>query len=130
MQFKPHHNQRQYSRSQVNIAATLTPKDGEPFGAEVADLSMNGALIRTDKRLEPGTQCKLNMLLGHFRHELPLVADSTVVRCINHGIALKFDSVELESIPTIQNLIIDHAEDPEQSELEFSSHGGWVFTPR
>ncbi len=123
------HNQRQYSRSKVSIAATLTPEDGESFGVEVVDLSMGGVFIHSDKMLDAGSRCKVNMLLGHFKHELPIIADAIVIRTLENGIALRFESVKLESIPGMQNIIVDHAEDSDQAVMEFSTHGGWIFTP-
>jgi len=126
---KLYHNQRQYSRSQVSIAATLTLHGGEAFGVQVADLSMGGMFIHTDTVLEAGIQCQVSLLLGHFKHELPMIADAVVVRVFKDGIALKFKSIQLESVASIQSVIVDHADDPEQAELEFSSHGGWIFSP-
>jgi len=126
---KLHHNQRLYSRSKVSIAATITPTDGEPFGVEVVDLSMGGMFIHTDHSLEDGATCQVSMLLGHINHELPILADAVVVRTVQDGIALRFESIKLENIASMQHLIVDHADDPEQTALEFSSHGGWIFTP-
>jgi len=126
---KLYHNQRQYSRSKVAIAATLTPEGGDSFGVEVVDLSMGGVFVHSDQALKPGSLCQVNMLLGHFKHELPLVADAIVIRSIKEGIALRFEDVKLESIPAMQNVIVDHAEDPDQVAMEFSSHGGWIFSP-
>ncbi|MFQ5345802.1 MAG: PilZ domain-containing protein [Mariprofundus sp.] len=126
---KLYHNQRQYSRSKVSIAATLTPEGGEAFGVQVADLSMGGMFIHTDTVLEVGARCKVSLLLGHFKHELPMIADAVVVRGFKEGIALKFNSIQLENVASLQHVIVDHADDPEQAELEFSSHGGWIFSP-
>jgi len=126
---KQYHNQRLYSRSKVSIAATLTMQGGDSFGVEVADLSMGGMFIHSDKTLEPGSRCQVNMLLGHFKHELPIIADAIVIRTVKDGIALRFESVKMESIPGMQHIIVDHADDPEQTAMEFSSHGGWIFSP-
>jgi len=126
---KQYHNQRLYSRSKVSIAATLTPEGSDSFGVEVADLSMGGMFIHSDKMLKAGSRCQVNMLLGHFKHELPIIADAIVIRTIKDGIALRFESVKLESIPGMQNIIVKHADDPEQAAMEFSSHGGWIFSP-
>ncbi len=126
---KQYHNQRKYSRSKVAIAATLTPEGGDSFGVEVVDLSMGGVFVHSDQALKPGTICQINMLLGHFKHELPLVAGAIVIRSVKEGIALRFEDVKLQSIPVMQDVIVDHAEDPEQAAMEFSSHGGWIFSP-
>jgi len=123
-----HHNQRNYSRSKVPVAATLTPAGGKPFGVTVVDLSMSGVFLRNTP-LAMGSKCSLSILLGHINHELPIIAESTVVRTNEDGIALRFESVKLDSTANLQHLIIEHADDPEQATLEFSSRGGWIFTP-
>ncbi len=127
---KLYHNQRQYSRSKVSIGATLSPDNGEAFGVEIVDLSMGGLFVHTDRQLQKGEHCKVSMLLGHVQHELPILADAVVVRTVANGIALRFESIQLENVSSMQRVIIDHAEDPEQTELEFSSHGGWIFSPK
>ncbi|GAV19969.1 PilZ domain protein [Mariprofundus micogutta] len=125
--FNPNH--RKFSRSQVSVAALLTLENMEPVEVMVMDVSMNGALLQTDLKLDPGTPCNVSILLGHFQHELPIEAAGIVVRTIETGIALKFESVKIDSTPRLQSLIIDHAEDPEQVEVEFSQNGGWIFNP-
>jgi hypothetical protein len=69
------------------------------------------------------------MLLGHISHELPIVADALIARTVADGIALRFESVRLESISNMLQLIVEHADDPKQTRLEFSSRGGWGFSP-
>ncbi|MDQ6996699.1 MAG: PilZ domain-containing protein [Mariprofundus sp.] len=127
---KLYHNQRQYTRSKVPVAATLTPEDGDSFGVEVVDLSMGGVFIHSDQQLKDGSRCQLNMLLGHVNHELPIIADAIVIRSSESGIALRFEAVNLESISGMQNIIVEHAEDPDQATMEFSAHGGWIFSPK
>ncbi|MDQ6969099.1 MAG: PilZ domain-containing protein [Mariprofundus sp.] len=126
---KLHHNQRQYSRSKVAIAATLTPEKGKAFAVEVVDLSMSGIFVHTDQTLAPNSQCQVSILLGHYQHELPILADAVVVRSIDDGIALCFKSVKLESFTSMQHVIVEHADDPKQAAVECSSHGGFIFTP-
>jgi len=126
---KLYHNQRQYSRSKVSIAATLTPEGGDSFGVEVVDLSMGGVFVRSDQLLKAGSRCQVSMLLGHVKHELPIIADAVVIRAMDAGIALRFESIRLESIPNMQHVIVEHAEDPDQAVMEFSSRGGWIYSP-
>ncbi len=126
---RPRHNQRKFSRSQITISAMLTPEDGQAFGVQVDDLSMGGIFVLTDRKLEIGRKCKVNMLLGHFKHELPLIAEAAVVRITERGLALKFEVIELEAISSMGRLVIEHSDNPEQARMEFSAHGGWVFSP-
>lgn len=126
---KLYHNQRHYSRSRLSVAATLAPEGEDAFGVEVVDLSMGGMFVHSERNIDSGTNCQVSILLGHFKHELPLTAKGVVVRNSSEGIALRFESIELEAVPNLQSLIVEHADDPEKTELEFSSHGGWIFTP-
>lgn len=126
---KLYHNQRQYSRSKVSVSAILTPQGGEAFGVEVVDLSMSGILLRTEQSLESESKCQISILLGHFKHELPILADAVVVRSMDDGIALRFEAVKLESFTSMQHVIVENADNPKQAAVECSSHGGFIFTP-
>lgn len=121
-------NHRKFSRSKVEVAALLTI-DSDPVEVMVADISMNGALLKSSLKPEAGTRCILSILLGHFQHELPIEAEATVVRTLDYGIALRFESVKIDSTPRLQHLIVANAEKPEEAQLEFSEHGGWIFNP-
>ncbi len=126
---KLYHNQRQYSRSTVSIAATITPDDGDSFAVKVVDLSMGGVFVHSEHVLKAGSHCQVHILLGHVEHELPIIADAIVIRAMDAGMALRFEAVKLDSISDMQHVIVEHAEDPDQAAVELSSHGGWVFTP-
>jgi len=126
---KTHRNHRNYSRSKVSVGATLTPEGGDPINVEVVDLSMSGVFVRGITSLTMGSKCQICILLGHFKHELPIIAEGTVVRTDNDGVALRFSEVKVDSAPKLQDLVIDHADDPEKAHLEISSNGGWIFTP-
>lgn len=126
---KTHRNHRNYSRSKVSVGAVLSPEGGESFGVEVVDLSMSGVFLRSTTLLPMGTRCQLSILLGHFKHELPIITEGTVVRTDKDGVALRFESVKVESTAPLQQVIVENADDPEQVHMEISSHGGWIFTP-
>ncbi|NWF37458.1 PilZ domain-containing protein [Mariprofundus sp. KV] len=125
----PNSNHRRYTRSQVEVAALLTIEHQEPVEVEVLDVSMNGTFLKTNLKLEAGTRCTVSILLGHFQHELPIEAEAVVVRATAMGLALRFESVKIDSTPRLQTLIVDHAEDPKQVQLEFSQQGGFIFNP-
>ena len=124
-----HTNARKYSRAQVAVTAILTPSGGEPIDVDVIDISMGGMFVRADEILAPGTRCQITILLGHFKHELPIGADGVVIRSNEDGIALKFGSVKIETAPELQSLIVFNADDPHEAAVEFSKHGGWIFNP-
>ena len=93
------HNHRRYTRSQVEVAALLTLEHQEPVEVEVLDVSMNGTFLKTNLKLEAGTHCTVSILLGHFQHELPIEAEAVVIRATAMGLALRFESVKIDSPP-------------------------------
>lgn len=126
---KSYENRRNYSRSRVAAAAILTPDGGAPLEVEVVDLSMTGVFLRGVASLQIGSKCELSILLGHFRRELPILATGRVVRLVDDGVALRFESIKIESSMELQKLVVEHADDPDQVRLECSKGGGWIFRP-
>ena len=112
-------NTREFIRSNISIAARLTPADAPFFDVHVIDLSLNGILMKTENRLAVGSKCSVVMLIGHYMHELPISAEGIVVRAHDGMIALCFDAVGIESSEELQNMILFHSDDPEQCLLEF-----------
>jgi len=126
---KTHHNMRKFTRSKVSVGAILTIAGKKPFDVKIIDLSMTGMFITSDTPLAEGDRCTASILLGHTDHELPIIAIGRVIRATDAGIALKFESVRLDSTATLQHLIIDNADDPEKAKSEFTQQGFWMFEP-
>ncbi|MDX8405493.1 MAG: PilZ domain-containing protein [Mariprofundus sp.] len=126
---KTHHNLRSFSRSKVSVGAILTVKDKEPCNVKIVDLSMTGMFITSDTPLADGDRCSVSILIGHMNHELPIIATGVVIRTTDTGIALKFQSLRLDSTATLQQMIIENADNPEQAKTEFSRQGFWMFEP-
>ena len=123
-------NHRKFSRSEVNVTALLTMSgESEVNDVEVIDVSMSGMFIGTSMRPELAARCHVSILLGHFKHELPIEAEAQVVRVTDAGVALRFTQLYLDRLPALKSLIVDHSENPEEAKVEFTRSGGWVFTP-
>lgn len=115
-------NARKYIRSNISIAARLTPAEAASFDVVVVDLSMNGILIQSDATLPIGSKCKVVMLVGHYMHELPISADGVVIRAHNSNIAISFNAIGIETSDELQNMILFHSDDPEQCLHEFEQN--------
>jgi len=116
-------NKRRFSRSSIEIAVKITSKGFASFDAIVVDMSMNGIQVETDKCLPEGTACEVDILIGHYKHELPLVAKGKVVRSQNRHIAIFFDSIGVGGSEEIQSMLLFHADDPEQCLHELEEAG-------
>jgi len=122
-----HENARKYIRSNISIAARITPAEAASFDVTVVDLSLNGILVQTGTTLAVGSKCKVVMLVGHYMHELPISADGVVIRAQDRYIAICFDALGIETPDELQNMILFHSDHPEQCLSEFEQ---CVNTPR
>ena len=111
---------RKYTRSKIAVAAQYIPEGGEPVDVMVKDLSLHGIMVKAVETLEIGQKCHIRILLGHYKHELPIVAQGSVIRAQGEYFAIKFNTVGFESNESLENLILTHSDDPAQSLSEFS----------
>jgi len=119
---------RKYTRSKISIAAQLTPEGGEPIDIMVDDLSLHGMLVHAEQQLEVGQPCRVRILLGRFKHELPMIATGSVVRTQDEYLAIQFGSIGIEAHEELESMILSHSEDPVQCLKEFSQ-SELIFDP-
>ncbi len=112
-------NAREFIRSDISIAARVTPVNKAPMDVMVLDLSMNGILVQTSQSLPMGYQCQVEILIGHYMHELPLCAEGVVIRAIENKMAICFNAIGIETSEEFESLILFHSDDPEQCLQEF-----------
>ncbi|EAU53615.1 PilZ domain-containing protein [Mariprofundus ferrooxydans] len=124
---KPRANNKKPVSEGVPATASIALQDGSTLEGEIIDLAMHGMFLRSNNPPATGSSCQATIRLGHIRHELSIEAECTVVHVVGNSVALRFDSVKLEGKG--QNQHIEHLEEMGLERLEFSSHGGWVFTP-
>jgi len=124
---KTHHNLRNFTRSKVTVGAIVTVAGKEPFDVELIDLSMSGMFIVSPTSLTMHDSCTVHILLGHIEHELPIIAQATVVRVTQDGIALKFSSVKLDSSDSLKHLVLANSDNPDKTRDEFTRLGFWMF---
>lgn len=114
------HQSREYSRSKISIAAELIPEDGEKMQVMVIDLSLHGIMVHADTPLQIGQKCRIRIMVGHYRHELPITAEGSVVRIQGSDFAIQFDSVGVEANEELERKILTNSNDPDQCLKEFA----------
>jgi len=112
-------NARAFIRSNISIAARVTPVGQAPLDVMVLDLSMNGILVQTSQLLPMGSQCQVEILIGHYMHELPLCAEGIVIRATDNKVAICFNTIGIETSEEFESLILFHSDNPEQCLQEF-----------
>jgi len=112
-------NAREFIRSDISIAARVTPVDKAPLDVMVRDLSMNGILVQSSQSLPMGCQCRVEILIGHYMHELPLCAEGVVIRAFENKMAICFNAIGIETSEEFESMILFHSDNPEQCLQEF-----------
>ncbi|MDQ6964984.1 MAG: PilZ domain-containing protein [Mariprofundales bacterium] len=114
---------RAFTRVTIPVQAVITQNGSELHGT-VTDISMNGASIRCDwQPLQQDCECGVTFTLGE-EETINIIASGRVVRGHDDVIAIAFESVNIESIPYLRNLILYNAEETDQVQSEFVDHMG------
>ncbi len=74
-------NKRKFSRIPVKFDAELTAGDQIFRVEEIVNLSMGGCLLPIQADLEPGTVCRLRILLNAAESEIGIEIDGQVNSC-------------------------------------------------
>lgn len=109
-------DQRQFSRVHWGSRATLHFPEGEREGP-VRDISMNGVLVDAGASYPAGTPCRITIPLG-TPPEAWIEAEGRVARSTDDGIALRFETMELDSAAHLRSLVTYNSPAPEEAERE------------
>ncbi|MGD9731953.1 MAG: PilZ domain-containing protein [Desulfamplus sp.] len=82
-----------YSNSEVDITGCL------------ANLSMKGLFVKTQKKVSPGMECNVKIILSGGDEPVELLIQSRVIRVEDDGIALLFDAMELDTYTHLKNIV-------------------------
>jgi len=114
---------RAFTRVNIPVQAVITQK-GVDLQGMVTDISMNGTSICCEwQSLQQDCECGVVLTLGE-EETVTITAAGRVVRGHDDVIAIAFESVNLESIPYLRNLILYNAEETDQVQNEFVNHMG------
>jgi hypothetical protein len=78
------------------------------------DLSLGGVFVNTDKKLALDTRCKVKVLLSGLNFPLFIEIDGRIVRTDESGIAIVFESMDLDSYTHLKNIVrynVTHPDD-------------------
>jgi hypothetical protein len=78
------------------------------------DLSLKGIFIHTGEQIPIDTRCEVEVNLTGMTEQLNLYMQGRVVRKAPNGIAVEFDSMDLDSYTHLKNLVRYNAADPDQ----------------
>ena len=101
-------NNRNYTRVPYTAVAHIVPFEGDDqFDARVINLSLNGALIKTDHLLAMRTRLRLILFMTGGGPDVKVPLEGQVVRVAKNGFAVQFnmDKIPLNSFTFLRNII-------------------------
>lgn len=118
----PLDNRREFTRVGVPMWAQFEVGQNRVAGPAV-DVSMNGLFLETARPNLRGTG-SLEITFDAAEQEVLVRGRAEVVRNLGNGLGLRIIEIELESYDFLKEVLMRHAADPRQVELELDEHVG------
>lgn len=80
------------------------------------DLSLKGIFIHTQENTAVGTKCRVEVKLTGMTEQLNLYMQGKIIRRDQNGIAVEFESMDLDSYTHLKNLVRYNTTDPDYVE--------------
>jgi hypothetical protein len=93
---------------------------------EIKNLSVGGCLLSMPGKFQLGAPCHVRIQLSGSSSELNVEVDGEIVRSDPGEIAIKFTSVDIDSLFHLQNIVRYNSPDPDAVEAELRAHLGLV----
>ncbi|MBW2107645.1 MAG: PilZ domain-containing protein [Deltaproteobacteria bacterium] len=117
---------RRFTRVPFKMEAEVRVGDMVYRSAEISNLSVGGCLLPICGDLQVGTQCRVKISLGGAGQDVAVVAEGLVVRIQRDAVAIKFTSVDPDSLFHLRNIIRYNSADPDAVDREIRDHSGIV----
>ena len=119
-----HDSRRDFSRVETHIDVEIEC-EGKIFGGRLIDVSMHGIGGSSAEILPLQAECLVRLFLGEPRESsICILANGKIVRSSEHGFAVDFTEIDLDSFEHLRNLVRMNAENVSQVEGELKEHLG------
>lgn len=98
-------DRRQHERVSLGIEVRVSPDGGEPFVAEVINLSMGGLFAAGDVQPEAGAFCRVEILLCEEGDPLNVWLEGWINRSSDQGFAVQVTGVFQDSLDRLRELL-------------------------
>jgi hypothetical protein len=119
-----HENTREFSRVPGRFAVTVRAEEDEIVPDHTTDVSMNGLFAVAGRSFPVGTECEVVVHLGEAETREQIVVRGRVARVADHGFAVTFEEIGIDSYDHLQKLVRYNAPDLSRVEREFDQHLG------
>ncbi len=93
------------------------------YAAEgIENLSIGGCLLPIRATLDPGTSCRIRILLSGTSSDLKIKINGEITRCDRDAIAVKFTHIDPDGLFYLQGIVRYNSSDPEAVEEEITKY--------
>lgn len=96
---------RESVRSPVRLRAEIYAGDTRVHCERTRDLGMGGVFLPTDRRLAPGTHCRVVLLIDGPGSDLEVQVDGQIVRVDSTGMAVAFTAMSVDSFHHLRGVV-------------------------
>lgn len=115
---------RKFTRIKFDVPVVITVDDIVLSVKELCNLSIGGALIACEQNFEDATKCILQIPMGDITNNLSVEIHGEFVWSNETEAAIKFTSIDPDSLMLLQNIIRYNAEDADDIDAEIANHMG------
>ena len=112
---------RRFTRVDVELSITISPKDADRCRGVLKNISLGGAFLVDGDPLPKGSECTLCVEISEPASVLTAEVQGEVVRADEKGVAIRFTSIDLDSLLRLRRLVTAHCENPQMIEHEFEA---------
>ena len=117
-------DKRTFSRVPFKVRVDLEIATEQLTLDSIDNLSVGGCLLPLQTHYPAGTPCRLTINLSGTSSDLQLKVSGSVIRSDAQGLALKFSSIDPDSLYHLKNIVRYNVSDPERVEQELRDHPG------
>ena len=117
---------RRFSRIPFRVNVEMAVGDVRYTAGGIENLSVGGCLLPIEAQLDTGKACRLRIALSETEDGPHVAVDGEVVRCGSGTVAVRFTSIDPDSLFHLKNIIRYNFPNTYQLEKEFSDHPGII----
>lgn len=115
---------RRFTRVPFEVKGEMTVNDVLYYSEKINNLSVGGCLLPIEADAETGTKCHLKIMLSGANSKLSVQVEGKIIRCEPGAVAIKFTTIEPDSLFHLQNIIRYNYPDIDKVEQEISNYPG------
>ena len=117
---------RRFSRVVYDVRSRLTVGEQAFEADHITDLGIGGCLLPLRSKLEAGASCRIAIHLPGADSSGVIRVEGEIVRSDSVEVAVKFTSIDPDSLVHLHNIVLHNSQDTDKAEEEIRRHPGLV----